>query len=1020
MILESNSDNILQRDTDKQSIRLMSTTKAPVHPFSTGQGGARFEILVATSYVVSLLKMEFARGLDRGVVHSINLQQRNRGNPVDDINVVTKDNGDERTLYLQAKHTLRFTDNKDFNEVLSDCWAQFCKATFKRGNEQVGIVISENSNVQKVRVHLQDLLRWAKTSADEEAFYQKAQSFKNTMEFLQLFEGSLNEIAGEKLPQSEIWMFLKSLAVIPFDFDDPGSRDSCDIQNKILSVLKDRKPNDARLIFSALYELTSKYCASGGEIDVNVITSNLPHTSLLSPSVAVMELRVISKTLTDHLRKQIQKQKNAKRYIPDVFVEVSSIKDKARFFAHPVLLIKKTIEDIQRLNFDAANHLLAKFSHKPISIELPLGLTLAKTIDGAREQSIALSKILEDTRDTVEVFSRSGSDFPPIPISEEKQYIYEESKYNLEHCGYKLKRQIEHCIDDLDAIRCSVFLLLAKAGQGKTNFICDFAENVLLKRSIPCLFFTGREMNYVSPDRIGEYVVRSIFGDRYSGSVDDMLGDLDKLGTANRTPVIILIDGINEHTDISAFAHHLERLAERMVSHDSIKLIMTCRSEYFDERFSSFRIASFSDRIYFAQDFGRCMSDMHKEHLLKAYFRFFKLKCPYLSDKVEENLKNDTLLLRIFCEVYGDHNATRDIVLPQLLDLYKDEIFTTYLDRKLEEAAKQRDESSPLAVGRNERYKIVLRQIISLMIEKEQFTNIPVSELGEGRNTIAELIGEDIILRIDLAQSGSVLDEKNEVINFTFDEFRDFLLADHLVYKVFKEDISEFERTVNCLTKPKLPVSEGVSRFLFFKSKRPETKDIQPVISKCDWYKEVFLQCIFSTKEEFITDDDLEEVKLLFTQSGRNAEWIIRSLLLRWGEDLYPKLNIQLLFRIFKDLDDSGYEKLVAPVLEKYEYGWRDEGSPIDNIATQIGEILDREDPSRRPSIVNLAELLIYLFNIRGISTPFPAFSEFHSFAIKNIDIAVSLLRKQTRIRSKVIASKIKDMLSILCRLKEE
>lgn len=998
----------------------MNIDRAPVSPLSTGHGGARFEILVATSYVVSLLRMGSARGLEKGVVHSVNLQQRNRGNPVDDINIVTKDDGDERTLYLQAKHTLRFTDNKNFNEVLSDCWAQFCKATFERRNDQVGIVISERSNIQKVRVHLQDLLRWAKTSADEKTFYQKVQSFRNKMDLLQLFEGSLNGIAGKKPPQSEIWMFLKSLAVIPFDFDDTGSRDSCDIQNRILSLLKDRKPDDARLIFSALYELTSKYCASGGEIDVDVIISNLPHISLLSSTVAVMELRVISETLIDHLRRQIQKQKNAKRYIPDVFVEVSSIKDKARFFAHPVLFIKKAIEDIRLLNFDAANLLLSKFSHEPISMEFPAELKQSQTIDDARKHSVALSKILEDTKDTVEAFSRSGSVFPSIPVSEEKQYIYEETKYNLESCARKIKWQIEDCIDNLNAIRCSVFFLLARAGQGKTNFVCDFAENVLLKRSIPCLFFTGREMNYTSPERIGDYIVRSIFGDRYGGSMDDMLADLEKLGAANRTPVIIIIDGINEHTDISTFAHHLEKLVERILTHNNIKLIMTCRSEYFDDRFSSFKIASFSDLIYFAEDFGRRMSDIHKEHLLGAYFRFFKLKCSYLSEKVETNLKDDTLLLRIFCEAYGDHNAEQDIVLPQLVDLYKDEIFTIYLKRKLETASKQREESSPLAVGRNERYKTVLRQIISLMIEKEQFTNITVSELGENRDTIAELIGEDIILRIDLAQSGSVLDEKNEVINFTFDEFRDFLLADHLVYKVFNEDISEFERIVNCLTKPKLPVSEGICKFLFLKSKRPETKDIQPVISKCDWYKEVFLQCIFSTKEEFITDDDLEEIKSLFTQSSKNAEWIVRSLLLRWREDLYPKLNIQLLFRILDDLDDAGYEKLVAPILERHEYGWRDESSPIDNIATQIGEILDREDPNRCPSIVNLAELLIYLFNIRGVSTPFPAFSEFHNFAIKNVDIAVGILRKHTRIRSKVVASKIKDILSNLCRLKEE
>ena len=172
---------------------------------------------------------------------------------------------------------------------------------------------------------------------------------------------------------------------------------------------------------------------------------------------------------------------------------------------------------------------------------------------------------------------------------------------------------------------------------------------------------------------------------------------------------------------------------------------------------------------------------------------------------------------------------------------------------------------------------------------------------------------------------------------------------------------------------------------------------------------------------ELITEEDLEEIKSLFPQNKRNAKWIFRSLLLlRWREDLYSKLNIQLLFRILDELDDAEYERLVRPIFEE-SYGWQDEDLPIDNIASQIGEILDdNEDISKCPSVVNLAELLIYLFSISGRSAPFPAHDVFHSFALKNTDTAIGLLKKHAGTRSKVVASGIKDMLSILCRLKEE
>jgi len=39
---------------------------------------------------------------------------------------------------------------------------------------------------------------------------------------------------------------------------------------------------------------------------------------------------------------------------------------------------------------------------------------------------------------------------------------------------------------------------------------------------------------------------------------------------------------------------------------------------------------------------------------------------------------------------------------------------------------------------------------------------------------------------------------------------------------------------------------------------------------------------------------------------------------------------------------------------------------------------------------------------------------------LKNTDTAIGLLKKHAGTRSKVVASGIKDMLSILCRLKEE
>ena len=79
-------------------------------PFSTGGGGTRFEWLVATSYLVHLLRGEGARGLPAiGTVVEIRLQQAAQGYSVDDVVIVAARGTRQSKLAFQVKHALHFT-----------------------------------------------------------------------------------------------------------------------------------------------------------------------------------------------------------------------------------------------------------------------------------------------------------------------------------------------------------------------------------------------------------------------------------------------------------------------------------------------------------------------------------------------------------------------------------------------------------------------------------------------------------------------------------------------------------------------------------------------------------------------------------------------------------------------------------------------------------------------------------------------------------------------------------------------
>jgi hypothetical protein len=731
--------------------------------------------------------------------------------------------------------------------------------------------------------------------------------------------------------------------------------------------------------------------------------------------VTLEDLGRLRESLANHLRRQITREKNSKRYIPDVFVEVSHVKDKVRFFAHPVLFINKVVEKLNHLNFTRLNSLLSKLSLKPIYLSLPEGFKPSEAISEVENQASLLVRILEEARNAAEAYSKLEPAAPLEAIPPEKRYIYKEIWWPLNGASSALTRRIGECLDDLTAIQSQVLFIISRAGQGKTNFVCDFAENVLLKRAIPCLFFAGRELSRVDADRIGSYILRSTLGVSDGESIDEMLKGLEKLSLTDQVPVVIIIDGINEHKDLGVFSHQLEQIIESFLQYRGIKFILTCRSEYFEQRFKNLREASFAGKTYFVENLERYTSQMHRDHLLQAYLDFFKLSCPYLSQPASEALENDTLLLRMFCEAYGDHLSEREIYLPQLMDIYKDEVFRMYLDKKLEGASQHHADTSRLSVGIAARYKRILTEIIRLMIGREQFSDIPVVDLAdEYYAPLAEMIGEDIVFRKDLVEGKSVLDEKSEVVNFTFDEFRDFLIADYLVMVTFKEDIEKFKHIVDRLVAPTSPVAEGLRKFIFLASKRPEGRQIHDVIAESRWYKSVFLEEIFSVQEEHITQDDLREIESRFLESNRNSRWIIVSLVRRYRADVYKVLNIDLLFHILDSLDEPGYELFVKSALSTPP--WYGTSWPIEYLADYIRSILTEENPDCKPCFEKLVELLIYLFDVQGPRHIYPAFEVFREFAETQTEVAIGLLEKHTGSRSIGIVAQVWNMLGHLSR----
>jgi hypothetical protein len=728
----------------------------------------------------------------------------------------------------------------------------------------------------------------------------------------------------------------------------------------------------------------------------------------------------VKELIDKHLHRQLAREKNSRKYIPDIFVEVAKVKDETRFFAHPALFFQKALDDVARLEFGDVNRILRKISLEPVQLNWQYGLDSQVTIGGIYEHVASLSKALTQIRDVLYPYPYQNPNRPDdIDIPSNRKYIYQDMKYLLWRVASSVVFEIDELLENLRLMSSRILFIVGRAGQGKTNFVCNFAETVLAKRSIPCTFFTGREFNHIAPERIGEYIVKSIFGDRV-GSLNDALDHLNKLAVESNAPVVIIIDGINEHRSIQAFSHHLERFVEEILEYNHIKLILTCRSEYFEERFSNFKQSGFVEEIRFIYNLEQYMSEMHKDQMIEGYFRFFNLHYPYMSQRAAKVLENDTLLLRMFCEAYGDVSAEREIQLPQIVDIYREKIFREYLERKIEGAVEYDEDSPRIRVRSGEKYRQVLEYIIQLMVQREQYTDIPIADLPtQYDDALGVLLGEDIIIRKDLISVDTAFSDRIEVINFTFDEFRDFLLAKHLVNAVFKQDRRKFEEIVDRIVTPESPVAEGIRTYLFFASRWPNGRDITEVISEKEWYRDIFIKSIFSVEEKFITQDDLDEIKTRFFENERNASWIIRMLVWRWRTSRYPQLNIRLLFEIFSELDEDAYERLVKPGFSDWGvYGFDGSRSwKIEQLTSNLREDLSSEDLLITDDFVNLMELLICFFPIKSRqSFSSPSFETYAKFAKLKPGVAITLLSKYTRVTHIGIRTQVWRMLTYIAR----
>ena len=613
-------------------------------------------------------------------------------------------------------------------------------------------------------------------------------------------------------------------------------------------------------------------------------------------------------------RRQIEYEKKTRKYIPDIFIETRETKNLARSFAHPALFFQRTVESLGRLNIPGWNRFLDKAGLPPLPFpQLPN--VRERAFADVAASAAELSLQLRDTTGVLKKYHELSRSNPlPFKVREDRKHFFEENTFTLQSAlGWGLNHQLEDLLNELAVAQAPVFILTGRAGQGKTNFVCDFAERCLLKHGVPCAYLSVRQLRSTQGADLGDVIQRLLFEGRTASFADAAKLLSAHAGRINK-PFVLIVDGLNEHHRINEFAEQLEHFIWDIIRYPGLKVFLTCRSEYFRQRFGNLVKAPLAEHIFVLEANENRLEEEAYDEMLEGYFKFFGVRAEMVSEHVVETLKKDILLLRFFCEAYGAKGKPAGYRQEFIANVYREKIFEIYLDRKLgmAKAFLQRITEKPSPTDEKADLGAVLQYCLAHMLHTWHFADVPISAIPTHLSSaLYALLDEELILRRDAPQGPSIFSPSTETINFTFDEFRDFLLAQYLLYKVYASDRAVFAGYIAQNDPKNSQIIEGLKRFLFYASRKEENADFWNFYKDQIWYKDVYDRGIFNVDTTLLRVEDRDLIIEALEAGDERAIAFAVRLALNWHPIHRRLLNLDLLLSFVTQSDNVRFDVLI-------------------------------------------------------------------------------------------------------------
>ncbi len=632
---------------------------------------------------------------------------------------------------------------------------------------------------------------------------------------------------------------------------------------------------------------------------------------------------------------QLRRNISSGKYLEDTYLEVDELKEQLRFFVDPFLFFQLSCERTARLNFDNLRWVLAE--QKNESFEFDTAIAVGN--------------------------SSQPADFGLLYEASRRLSDYLLAKHNELHSGGNIRyfhsRKIKDILDLNNCIHKRFFILTSKAGQGKTNVLCDLTKNVLMRRGIPAAYLNGYELE---SGNVEVSFAHKLFSTK-NYSLDDVLMAAKCYCEQQKVPFVFIIDGLNENGTPHQLRAGMETFLSTVLQYDFVKVIVSCRTEYYDTHFSSIG-KLFEDDTIIQRDINGRLDEYWKK-LKELYFKHFSINCVDITDHIKNEFCENLLLFRIFCEVNAGKNLT------VIHSIAKEPLFDAYCEIMISRVAAELI-SDGCSLATDTFIADFLKKVVGRMVENDSFANMPLSTLLvnadiQQREVVNRFLDNNVLVRKDLKSVSSSPFANMEVVNFTFDEFRDYLVSHYLIDVVLPESQTDFSGYVIKYTDASHMLSEGLTTFLFSYIKRIKEPFALETIQSQPWYKLVFRDLIWDVEEKDVTDDDIVLIKQFLRECdikvSRNlAYWE------RWNTDTFKRINIKLLLEHLSSLDGAGlrdfFDKTWSDTSRKGYYSMYDyrDPSPRESFLDDVRGLIENDEHSlEHPEQRNLFELVLYM-----------------------------------------------------------